>query len=68
MSILFKGRKVVDIEIEDIDPRDYPDFCDAYVSHAVWEDTGEELTDAELTELADVCADQVYEEILSWVY
>ena len=68
MSIFFKGRKVIDIEIEDIDPRDCPDFCDAYVSHAVWEDTGVELTDAELNELADKCSDQVYEEVLSQIY
>jgi len=68
MSIFFKNRNVIDIEIEDIDPRDYPDFCDAYVSHAVWEDTGEELTDAELNELAHTCSDEVHEEVLSRVY
>jgi hypothetical protein len=68
MSIYFKNRTVIDIEIEDIDPRDYPDFCDAYVSHAVWEDTGTELTDKELNELAETCSDQVYEAVLSQVY
>lgn len=66
--MFFKNRTVVDIEIEDIDPRDYPDFCDAYVSHAVWEDTGVELTDEELNELNDQCSDQVYEEVLSQIY
>jgi len=68
MSMHFKGRNVIDVEIEDIDPRDYPDFCDAYVSHAVWEDTGAELTDEELNELAETCSDQVYEAVLSQVY
>jgi hypothetical protein len=68
MSIFFKNREVIDIEIEDIDPRDYPDFCDAYVSHAVWKDTGEELTDAELKELAETCSDQVYEAVLAQIY
>jgi hypothetical protein len=45
------GRKVVDVEIEGADPRDYPDFCDAHFSYAVFEDTGEELTDREIEEL-----------------
>jgi hypothetical protein len=35
------GRKVVDVQIEDVDPRDYPDFCDAFFAYAVFEDTGE---------------------------
>jgi hypothetical protein len=48
-----RGRVVTDVEIEDVDPRDYPDFCDAFFSHAVYADTGEELTDAELEELLD---------------
>ena len=47
------GRKVVDVEIDGVDPTDYPDFCDAYFTYAVYEDTGEELTDAELEELND---------------
>jgi hypothetical protein len=68
MSILFKGRKVVDIELADIDLKDYPDFCDAYVSNGRWEDTGEELTDEELLELAHTCSDEVHEEVLSRVY
>jgi len=68
MSMHFKGRNVIDVEIEDIDPRDYPDFCDAYVSHAVWEDTGAELTDAELNELAETCSDQVYDAVLDQIY
>lgn len=68
MSIFFKDRNVIDIEVEDIDPRDYPDFCDAYVSSARWEDTGVELTDEELNKLHDECSDQVHEEILSQVF
>ena len=68
MSMHFKGRNVIDVEIEDIDPRDYPDFCDAYVSHAVWEDTGAELTDVELNELAETCSDQVYDAVLDQIY
>lgn len=38
------------IEIEDIDTKDYPDFADAFISHAKW-NNGVELTDEELDEL-----------------
>ena len=59
------GRKVVDVEIDGVDPTDYPDFCDAYFMNAVYEDTGEELTDAELEELnesyPDVLNEMAYE-------
>jgi hypothetical protein len=47
----FKGRSITDIEVEDIDTRDAPDFCDAYIATAHWKDTGEELSVAELEEL-----------------
>ena len=45
---IFKGRQVIDIEVDDIDTRDYPDFCDAFITNARWGDTGELLTDDEL--------------------
>ena len=47
------GRKVVNAQVEDVDTNDYPDFCDAHFFYAEYEDTGEELTDAELEELND---------------
>ena len=56
-----KGRKVVDVEIEDVDPRDYPDFCDAHFSRAVFEDTGEELSDEEIEELNEAYPEVVNE-------
>ena len=40
------------IEIDGIDMRDAPDFVDAYISYAEWED-GTELTDDELEMLND---------------
>ena len=49
--ITLNGRNVIDIEIDGIDYRDYPDFCDAYICNAVWEDTLKDLTDDELEEL-----------------
>lgn len=56
-----KGRRVVDVEVDGCDSRDYPDFCDAYFSYAVFEDTLEELSDDELTELTDTYGDVVNE-------
>ena len=38
------------LEIDGIDTRDYPDFCDAYICGGYHED-GTPLTDAELDEL-----------------
>ncbi len=41
-----------DIEIDDIDMNDYPDFCDAYISSASYK--GVDLTDSQLDELNDL--------------
>lgn len=43
--------KIESVEVEGIDTRDYPDFCDAYVSYA--EIDGREATEEELDELND---------------
>ena len=53
MNLQLNGRSVVDIEVDGVDTGDYPDFCDAYFSHAVWQDTGEDLTEDQLIELQD---------------
>lgn len=55
------NRNVVDAEIDGVDSRDYPDFCDAYFCYAVWEDTKEELTDKELEQLTNECGDTLNE-------
>lgn len=62
------GREIVDIEVEDIDTNDFPDFCDAYVSRAVWKDTGAELTAVEIEEYNDKCSDQVYDAVMERVF
>ena len=54
------GRKVIDMEIDGVDPRDYPDFSDAYFTYACYED-GTKLTDDELDKLADQNGDVLYE-------
>lgn len=38
------------IELEDVDSRDYPDFCDAFIAYAETVD-GVPLTDEQLEEL-----------------
>jgi len=43
--------KIESVEVEGIDPSDYPDFCDAYISYA--EIDGREATEEELDELND---------------
>ena len=63
----FKGREVTDVEVEDIDPQDYPDFCDAYIASARWEDTGEDLTEAELNALNED-GDFVYESVCKRIF
>ena len=54
------GRKVVDIEVDGVDSRDYPDFSDAYFSYACYED-GTPLTEQELDKLADQNGDILHE-------
>ena len=54
------GRKVINIEVDGVDPRDFPDFSDAYFSYACYED-GTPLTDQELDKLADQNGDILYE-------
>ena len=63
----FLGRTITDVEVEDIDTKDAPDFCDAYISSARWEDTGELLSDPELEELNDD-RDLVYDAVLKVIY
>jgi hypothetical protein len=51
--MVLNGRQVVDVEVDGVDGNDYPDFCDAYFSYAVYEGSGVVLTDDELAQLAD---------------
>lgn len=54
------GRKVIDMEVDGVDSRDFPDFADAYFCYACYED-GTPLTDDELEELSEKCADVLWE-------
>jgi len=56
---------IKNIEIEGIDPSDYPDFCDAYISYA--EIDGRPATEKELDELNDNSS-FVHESVIAWIY
>ena len=61
------GKTVYGVEIDGVDHRDAPDFCDAFFSYAEYED-GMELTDDELDELKDKNGDKLYEMIWEGMY
>jgi hypothetical protein len=55
--------KLSSVEIEDLDPRDYPDFCDAFISYAESVD-GVALTEEQLEILNE---DSEFVHSLAWV-
>lgn len=57
--------KITDIEVDGIDYRDAPDFCDAYISAASYGDR--EMTEAELDALNEDSG-FVYEQVEKWIY
>ncbi|MBT5759294.1 MAG: hypothetical protein HOI55_06520 [Candidatus Marinimicrobia bacterium] len=57
--------QVEDIEIDGINPRDYPDFCDAFILEASYK--GREMTDEELEALNED-SDFVYEQVMEHLY
>ena len=58
-------KKVEVVEIEGIDMKDYPDFCDAYIAEALID--GKEATDEQLEELMSDHPDWAYEQIVDWI-
>ena len=71
--ILFKEpqmntENICDIEVDGIDTDDYPDFCDAYISSACWENTGVLLTEDELDELNRDYPSLVYDAVMKHLY
>jgi hypothetical protein len=68
MILFLHGRKAIDLELDGLDPKDYPDMADAYIAAANWDDTGEPLTDAELDQLLDQNQDAVHAAALESVF
>ncbi len=56
---------IADVEVEDIDMRDAPDFVDAFISSASY--NGREMTDAELDVLNED-QDYVYQAVQAKLY
>jgi hypothetical protein len=57
--------KIDSIEIEGIDHRDAPDYCDAYIANC--DIDGREATEQELETINDN-SDFVYEQVMNWIY
>jgi hypothetical protein len=57
-------KKIDNIEIDGIDTKDYPDFCDAYISSADYD--GVPMTDKQLDEINED-GDYVYEHIMDYL-
>lgn len=65
--LMFKGRVVKNLEVDNVDMRDFPDFCDACFSYAEFEN-GTPLTDSELEQLTEANYDVVNEMALDYCY
>ncbi len=50
--MILNGKKVINIELDGLHKWDSPDYSDAYVAFACWED-GTPLTEEELDNLSD---------------
>ena len=46
-------KNITGIEMDGVDLKDAPRYTDAYIAHAIWKDSGQPLSDAELEELND---------------
>ena len=57
---ILNGKNVVNLQVDGVDSRDYPDFSDAHFSSGSYED-GTPLTDDELNKLTDLASDVVWE-------
>ena len=62
-------KQVTDIEFEDVDPYDHPDYCDAYISGATYK--GRKMNDEELNMLNEDYGDYgdfVYEKLMEYLH
>ena len=66
-KLQLNGKAVVDAQVDGIDMKDYPDFCDAYFDSAYYED-GTALSDDELIDLTDNNQEILHEMIYDHIY
>lgn len=57
--------KITDIQVGDIDTKDFPDFCDAFIESALY--NGREMTDEEL-DVLNQDTDFVYQQVMNKLY
>jgi len=57
--------KISNVEIDGIDTRDYPDFCDAYIVSADYD--GEEMTEQQLDKLNED-SQFVYDQVIKFIF
>lgn len=68
-SITDKAVKdITDVEVDGINHRDHPDYCDAFISSALWRSSLTPLTEAQLNQLNDKHSDFVYESVMDKLY
>lgn len=65
MSQQLDYSKISNVEIDDIDTRDAPDFCDAYISYAEYD--GEPMTEMQL-DILNEDADYVHGKVMDYLY
>jgi len=57
--------KIENVEVDGIDTKDYPDFCDAFIASADYD--GQPMTDKQLDELNEL-ADFVHESVQNQLF
>lgn len=62
----FDLSKIDNIELDGIDTKDYPDFCDAYISSADY--NGVEMTEAQLDRLNEDESEFVYDKVMNHLF
>ena len=65
----YKGKFVnwCSLEVEGVDTRDYPDFCDCWISYGEWAD-GTPLTESELEDIPEEYSDLAYEVAIDSIF
>ena len=63
MKYKLNNLEVTDVEVDGLDMKDYPDFCDAYIESAKFVCNGKELNYEELIKLQEENADLFYEDL-----
>ncbi len=58
-------KHITNVEVDGIDTKDYPDFCDAFISYAEYK--GKEMTEEEL-EVLNYDSDFIHEQVFKKLF